>query len=89
MATPDPQARPGIKPASLWILVRFVSAAPQGELPKALSFNYTMSHGKFSKKSVGCRDLANKYLVSTINIPGTGVGAEDRAVNSALIELTF
>ena len=27
-------ARPGIKPASLWILVRFITAQPQWELPK-------------------------------------------------------
>ena len=37
MATPDPlihSSRPGIKPASSWILVRFISAEPQQELQK-------------------------------------------------------
>ena len=36
MAVPNPQptewGQPGIEPASLWILVRFISAAPQREL---------------------------------------------------------
>ena len=33
MATPDPNPlKPGIEPTSSWILVRFVSAAPQWEL---------------------------------------------------------
>ena len=38
IATPDPLthwARPGIELASSWILVRFVSAEPQCELPKS------------------------------------------------------
>ena len=33
------RARPGIEPASFWILVRFVSPEPQQELPK-LAFKY-------------------------------------------------
>ena len=35
--------RPGIKPSSLWILVRFVTTEPQGELPDSayLISNYT------------------------------------------------
>ena len=31
-------ARPGIKPVSSWILVRFVSTEPQRELPRTLTF---------------------------------------------------
>ena len=31
---PDHWARPGIEPTSSWILVGFISAAPQWELPK-------------------------------------------------------
>ena len=30
----DPQVRPGIETASSWILVRFISVAPQWEIPK-------------------------------------------------------
>ena len=35
---PQPTEGPGIEPSSLWILVGFVSAAPQWELPVALFF---------------------------------------------------
>ena len=33
---PTPWVRPGIEPASSWILVRFVSAVPQRELPACM-----------------------------------------------------
>ena len=36
-----PSARSGIKPASSWILVGFISAAPQRELPVFLNWNRT------------------------------------------------
>jgi len=34
-----PRARPGIEPATSWFLDRFVSAAPQRELPNGLDFD--------------------------------------------------
>ena len=42
MATPDPLnhgVKPGTKLASSWILVGFVSAEPQGELPVSCILN--------------------------------------------------
>ena len=35
-------ARPGIKPASSWMVVRFVSAEPQGELQDSYLFIYLL-----------------------------------------------
>ena len=37
--------RPAIEPASSWILVRFVSTAPQQKLPWPLSFNWNHTPG--------------------------------------------
>ena len=47
-------ARPGIEPASLWILVWFNSAEPQQELPHALS--YVIFHCGLSQET-GCSSL--------------------------------
>ena len=38
-------ARPGIEPASSWMLVRFVSAEPQWELPQMQSLKEPICHG--------------------------------------------
>ena len=47
------QARPEIRPASSWILVGFISAAPQQELPKIyfLKFDF-LKIGKILKNSI-------------------------------------
>ena len=36
--TPTHWERPGVKPKSLWILVRFIAATPQWELPNVVNF---------------------------------------------------
>ena len=36
-------ARPGIEPASLWILVRLVTAQPQQELPRRVFYNTVLT----------------------------------------------
>ena len=47
----NPKSRPGIEPATSWILVRFVSAEPQGEL---LSCSSTFTFGVAMAKVRHC-----------------------------------
>ena len=50
---PNPLRRPGIEPASSWILVGFVSAAPQWELPKRPTLKSSLGHPGFEFLSDG------------------------------------
>ena len=47
-------ARPGIEPASSWILVSFVSAAPQGELPDHILYAVIYENPYCSVRSPAC-----------------------------------
>ena len=51
--------RPGIEPASLWILVRFISAEPQQELLHFMIFIFSII--------VGLLNLFNLVIKSAMN----------------------
>ena len=68
MATPDPPpwVRPGIEPASSWILVGFVAAAPQWDLLDVsylIKSNYPLSY----KKPIG-QALLCTYVLTPIKM---------------------
>ena len=49
---PDPRNN-GIEPAASWILVGFLSTAPQGELPKGhFFFNINKEQDKYTMKTL-------------------------------------